>query len=83
MQILRDSSVIISAIESYLSDRSTSLEKYVSFYPCDMEIISGKKKYDFPNKYFIMYQETQDLATTPKERRWGNKQIITMDLTFT
>ncbi|KAK3732157.1 hypothetical protein RRG08_026539 [Elysia crispata] len=83
--ILRDSSVIISAIESYLSDRSTSLEKYLTFYPCDMEVISGKKKYDFPNKYFIMYQETQDLATTPKQRseerkwrRWADDHLVHM-----
>ncbi|RUS69175.1 hypothetical protein EGW08_023064, partial [Elysia chlorotica] len=83
--VLRDSSVIISAIESYLSDRSTSLEKYVTFYPCDTEVISGKKKYDFPNKYFIMYQEAQDLATTPQERseerkwrRWADDHLVHM-----
>ncbi|GFN73506.1 prostaglandin e synthase 2 [Plakobranchus ocellatus] len=83
--ILRDSSVIISALESYLSDRSTSLDKYAMFYPCYTEVISGKKKYDFPNKYFIMYQETKDIGTSPKERseerkwrRWADDHLVHM-----
>lgn len=68
-QTVKDSSVIISVLESYLHDRTTNLTSYLSYYPCLTENIGGKIKYEFPNKYFIMFQETANLDTIPKQRK--------------
>ncbi|XP_059149092.1 prostaglandin E synthase 2-like [Physella acuta] len=80
-----DSSVIISVLESYLHDRSTGLEKYSSYYPCITENEGRKTKYDFPNKYFIMFQETADLSSTPDQRKeerkwreWADDHLVHM-----
>ncbi|CAG5134086.1 unnamed protein product [Candidula unifasciata] len=83
--VIKDSSVIISVLESYLHDRNTSLAKYLSYYPCLTENEGRKKKYDFANKYFIMFQETTNLPTTPesrneerKWRKWADEHLVHM-----
>ncbi len=57
-QQINDSSVIISLLESFLEDRTVPVEKLVTYYP-SMEGVDarGKKKLEFPNRYFIMYGE--------------------------
>ncbi|BFZ20736.1 hypothetical protein BsWGS_23775 [Bradybaena similaris] len=83
--VIKDSSVIISVLESYLHDRTTNLAKYVSYYPCLTEDVGRKKKFDFANKYFIMFQETTNLSTTPeyrkeerKWRKWADDHLVHM-----
>ena len=57
-QQLNDSSVIVSALHSYLLDRTQKLDKLVDYYPViEEKNEKGKVVYDFPNRYFIMYGE--------------------------
>ena len=64
LQQLNDSSVIISILESFLEDRNTSLETFLSYYP-PMETTNnrGKKVLEFANKYFIMYGDNKTFHT--------------------
>jgi len=56
LQQLNDSSLIISLLESFLSDRSQSVGTLVSYYPAmESKSSGGKTIYEYPNKYFIMY----------------------------
>lgn len=56
LQQLNDSSLIISILESYRLDRTTTIEKLVSYYPSlESKNARGKQVFDYPNKYFIMY----------------------------
>jgi len=66
---LRDSTVIISILESYLQDKTVNIEKINSYFPCIEEKTGKKIKYEFPNKYFVMYQEKADLDSTAKQRQ--------------
>ncbi|XP_005088854.1 prostaglandin E synthase 2 [Aplysia californica] len=82
---LHDSTVVVSILESYLHDRSTSLQKLNSYYPCLTEKVGRKTKYDFPNKYFVMFQEKADLGSTAKERseerkwrKWADDHMVHM-----
>lgn len=73
-QQLKDSSVIISILETFLLDRRQNLEQLTKYYPC-IENKEGRKiKFDFPNKYFIMYGDAYDAPGTDEtrkvERRW-------------
>ena len=57
-QQLNDSTVIISILETYLGDRSQSLEKIKTYYPSlESKDPKGKKTTEYPNKYFVMYGE--------------------------
>ena len=70
-QQLNDSSVIISILESYLVDPTQSIEKLVSYYPgIEGPNEEGKNTIDYPNKYFIMYQEHLSDRRTPEQRRY-------------
>lgn len=54
-QPLTDSTMIVSAMATYLKDKSANIEEIVNFYP-SMSYIDkdGKKKTDIMNKYFVM-----------------------------
>jgi microsomal prostaglandin-E synthase 2 len=54
---MNDSSVIISALASYLHDRDQGLTEIVKCYPTISFIDDdGKLKNEILNRYFIMYQ---------------------------
>lgn len=54
---MNDSSMIISALASYLHDRNQGLEEVVKFYPSiSFTDDDGKLKNDILNRYFLMYQ---------------------------
>lgn len=55
-----ESSVIVSLLETFLIDKKQSLQQLLTFYP-GIEVTEGKrrKKMDFPNRYFIMYQDSK------------------------
>ncbi|CAI9718084.1 prostaglandin E synthase 2-like [Octopus vulgaris] len=55
---INDSSVVMSLFESHLWDNSQSIEKLLTYFPAiESKDTRGKTVYDFPNKYFIMFQE--------------------------
>nr|XP_048679142.1 prostaglandin E synthase 2 isoform X3 [Caretta caretta] len=68
---LNDSSVIISAIKTYLISRKKSLEEIVSFYP-PMKAVNerGKEVTEYGNKYWLMLDEMETQHVYPiKETR--------------
>ena len=62
--------MIVSILESFLHDRTTSIKTFKSYFPVLEEMVAGKKKIEFPNRYFVMFGEKSDLGTTPKERKY-------------
>nr|XP_020648971.1 prostaglandin E synthase 2 [Pogona vitticeps] len=63
---LNDSSVIISAIKTYLLSRK-SLEEIVSFYPAMKAMKEGKEVTEYNNKYWLMLDEKESLRVYPTE----------------
>lgn len=58
LQQLNDSSMIISALKSYLQDRTTGLKDIVDFYPnIAYNDDQGNPKVEIFNRYFLMLQE--------------------------
>ncbi len=50
--------MIISILESYLENRSRTIETLKTFYPpMEVPLESGKKRVEYPNRYFIMHGE--------------------------
>ena len=55
LQLLGDSSMSLSVLESYLRDLKQPIETVVSYYPIlEEKTKDGKIEFSFPNKYFIM-----------------------------
>jgi microsomal prostaglandin-E synthase 2 len=55
---INDSSVIISALETYRLHPKTPLDEIVSYYQLiESKDSRGKPVYDYPNKYFVMLQD--------------------------
>ena len=69
VQQLNESSVIISVLESWRMDPQQSLEELTQCYMCIESEERGKKVYEYPNKYFIMFMDKTDLPTTPEQRK--------------
>ncbi|GLH10735.1 hypothetical protein R5R35_012419 [Gryllus longicercus] len=73
-QQLNDSSMIISALMSYIIDKSESLTNIVNFYPTMLYKQDGYEKTEILNRYFLMCQEkNQDEKTKEAmtlERKW-------------
>lgn len=72
---LNDSSMIISALYSYLIDPTKSLGEYLAMYPQIkfIDTSDGKEKTDMSNKYFIMFQELdvqKRKEAVSQERKW-------------
>lgn len=64
MQQLNDSSMIISALSSYLQDKKKNLSEIVGFYPnVSYNDDEGSLKHEVINRYFIMFQ-----GEIPKDR---------------
>lgn len=74
-QQMNDSSMIISALASYLHDRGQGLMEVVKCYPSiSFTDDDGKLKTDILNRYFLMYQgnipEGKTNESVLKERKW-------------
>lgn len=60
-QPLTDSTMIVSAMASYLKDKTINIQDIANFYPSVSYIdTDGKKKADIMNKYFIMNENEND-----------------------
>ncbi|KAH9514530.1 Prostaglandin E synthase 2 [Bulinus truncatus] len=81
---LKDSSVIISILESYRQDPKVSINQLNSYYPCLTEKDGRRVKYNFLNKYFIMFPDNQDFMTQDerseerKWRQWADDHMVHM-----
>ncbi|XP_061460226.1 prostaglandin E synthase 2 [Rhineura floridana] len=82
---LNDSSVIISAMKTYLISRK-NLEQIVSYYPA-MKAINerGKEVTEYGNKYWLMLDEKETLCVYPvkearveemKWRKWADDWLV-------
>jgi microsomal prostaglandin-E synthase 2 len=61
---MNDSSMIISALASYLHDREQGLKEVVKCYPnISFTDDDGRLKNEILNRYFLMYQ-----GNTPQDR---------------
>lgn len=74
-QQLLDSTTIISALETYMHDRTLSLREIVKFYPVTKYINeSGVETTEIANKYFIMHNapvpDEKEKAAEVEERAW-------------
>jgi len=60
-QPLTDSTMIISAMATYLKNISVNIEDVANFYPSVSYIdTDGKRKSDIMNKYFIMNEDESE-----------------------
>ena len=81
VQQLNDSSLIISALESFLLDQTQSVPQLVSYYPeLESENERGKKVYEYPNKYFLMHGK--EAALTDKRKYGHQLHLSTLHLTI-
>ena len=67
---MNDSTVIMSLLESYLNDKTVSLEKLLSYYPTiEKPTVGSKKKTkEVPHKNHLMFPEYLEDKKTPEER---------------
>ncbi|XP_075041229.1 prostaglandin E synthase 2 [Mixophyes fleayi] len=83
---LNDSSVIISAIKTFLISKKKNLEEIVSYYPA-MKVTNekGKETTEYQNRYWLMLdeQETQQVYAHKetqmeemKWRRWADDWLV-------
>lgn len=62
---LTDSSMIISALASFLINTDQDIGQLVNYYPnISFTDDNGKQKTDVINKYFLMFQEQQPKSMT-------------------
>ncbi|CAI6347318.1 unnamed protein product [Macrosiphum euphorbiae] len=60
-QPLTDSTMIVSALASYLKDKTFTIEDIANFYPSMVYVdVDGKRKTDIMNKYFIMNEDESE-----------------------
>lgn len=60
-QPLTDSTMIVSALATYLKDQTTNIEDIANFYPSVIYVdVDGKRKTDIMNKYFVMNEDESD-----------------------
>lgn len=72
---LNDSSMIISALSTYLLDPKADMKDVADFYPVTKFSDVYGKLFDIANKYFVMYQQVQPKQTKEEmaeERKWRN-----------
>ncbi|XP_049544332.1 prostaglandin E synthase 2 [Anopheles darlingi] len=72
---LSDSSMIVSALYSYLRDRECDIEQLVQYYPSiSYENDSGRKVFEIMNRYFLMSKhhtgKTSLNEIQEEERKW-------------
>ncbi|XP_064649078.1 prostaglandin E synthase 2-like [Lineus longissimus] len=83
--VLKDSTVIISILKSFLLDRSRSINLIQQCYPSlESKNEKGKKVVEFPNRYFLMYFDSKPdrspeaLKLERKWRRWTDDCLVHM-----
>lgn len=60
-QPLTDSTMIVSALATYLKDQTSDIQEIANFYPSVIYVDEdGKRKTDIMNKYFIMNEDESD-----------------------
>ncbi|XP_059850097.1 prostaglandin E synthase 2 isoform X3 [Hypanus sabinus] len=71
---INDSSVIISAIKTYLVSRDKNLNKVISYYPeMKSKDVKGKEITEYNNKYWVMLEDQDEKQYYPnKEARKHN-----------
>lgn len=83
---LNDSTVIMSVLESYLNDKTVSLQKLLTFYPTMDKEIKGrfrsKTVTETPNKNFLMFQDHLTDKRTPEERAEERRIRVWVDTVF-
>lgn len=85
-QQLNDSTMIISALKSYLLDKRVGLQNIVDFYPnIAYHDDQGERKVEIFNRYFLMLQEELPNEETRKQfmqevkwRRWADETLVHM-----
>ncbi|KAG8231501.1 hypothetical protein J437_LFUL007664 [Ladona fulva] len=83
-QQLNDSSVIISALTSYLNDQNQKLLDVLNYYPAvSYSDDDGKPKMEVLNRYFVMFQgaaisekTSEALAEERKWRKWADEVLV-------
>ncbi|KAK7084408.1 hypothetical protein SK128_013069 [Halocaridina rubra] len=80
---LKDSSMIISVLQSFLCNKSETLEKLVKCYPTmaytDEE---GERRIEIMNRYFLMYgqhppgRSKEDIVDERKWRKWVDDVLV-------
>ncbi|XP_044732060.1 prostaglandin E synthase 2 [Chrysoperla carnea] len=83
-QQINDSSMIISALSSFLIDNQQTLSQVINFYPSVSFIDDdGTKKVEIMNRYFLMFQGTvpanrtpEDMAEERKWRKWADTKLV-------
>ncbi|XP_055688997.1 prostaglandin E synthase 2 [Lutzomyia longipalpis] len=81
---LTDSSMIISALASFLRDKEQNITELASFYPSiSYHDEKGKKKSDIMNKYFLMFKDgtprsisKEELEEERKWRTWADNHLV-------
>ncbi|MCL4130975.1 UNVERIFIED_CONTAM: hypothetical protein GTU68_041166 [Idotea baltica] len=81
---LKDSSMIISALQSFISNKNQTLEEIVRGYPIFEYLDDGKKKTEITNKYFLMYgghptgMSKEEIVLERKWRKWVDDVYVHM-----
>ncbi|XP_071452329.1 prostaglandin E synthase 2 [Hetaerina americana] len=83
-QQMNDSSVIISALTTYLHDQHQNLSDILNFYPSvSFTEDGGKVKTEVMNRYFLMFQDSMPLGRTNealgeerKWRKWADEVLV-------
>ncbi|KAK5640483.1 hypothetical protein RI129_011294 [Pyrocoelia pectoralis] len=70
-QIFLDSSMIVSALSSYIKEPNRELRDIVKSYPqITFADESGATKYEIMNRYFLMLDKTVNTKEIEEERKW-------------
>ncbi|KAE8291751.1 Prostaglandin E synthase 2 [Larimichthys crocea] len=83
---LNDSSVIISALKTYLINKEKSMSEILRCYP-ELKSVNerGKEVTEYSNKYWLMLSEDETLATYPEKdlqkeemkwRKWADDWLV-------
>ncbi|XP_025196508.1 prostaglandin E synthase 2 [Melanaphis sacchari] len=82
-QPLTDSTMIVSALATYLKDKTFSIEDIANFYPSISFVdVDGKRKTDIMNKYFIMNEDESEKSKRSnfenerKWRKWTDETLV-------
>ncbi|PSN47051.1 hypothetical protein C0J52_09367 [Blattella germanica] len=83
-QQLNDSTMIISALTSFLHDKDQGLKEVVKCYPCiEFNDDEGNAKKEILNRYFLMFQgdipkgrTKEDILEERKWRKWADDVLV-------
>ncbi|XP_015586173.1 prostaglandin E synthase 2 [Cephus cinctus] len=83
-QPLNDSSMIVSLLSSYLTEKTQEMNELAKYYPIiAMHDDDGKFKHEVVNKYFLMYGSSipkdrtmNDIVEERKWRKWADDVLV-------